>query len=99
MRVVFSKEARQEFEEAEKYYNLQVPQLGSRFHDEVRAALPRIRTWPLSCPIERGDIRRLILTRFPYKLMYSIEHDHIYIIAVAHQHREPTYWIERRLPL
>ena len=31
MRVVFSPEARQEFEEAERYYNRQVPQLGSQF--------------------------------------------------------------------
>jgi hypothetical protein len=31
MRVVFSPEAKQEFEDAERYYNLQVPQLGSRF--------------------------------------------------------------------
>ena len=63
MRVVFSTEARQEFEEAERYYNMQVPQLGRRFREEVRAALPRIRTWPLSCTTERGDIRRLILSR------------------------------------
>ena len=35
MRVVFSPEARQEFEETEHYYNLQVPQLGSQFRKEV----------------------------------------------------------------
>ncbi len=44
MRVVFSPEARQEFEDAERYYNLQVPQLRSQFRREVRDALPRIRT-------------------------------------------------------
>jgi len=31
MRVVFSPEARQEFEEAERYYERQVPGLGARF--------------------------------------------------------------------
>jgi toxin ParE1/3/4 len=95
VRVLFSPEARQEFEEAEQYYNLQVPKLGDEFRKEVRAALPRLQAWPLSCPVERGDIRRLTLSRFPYKLLYSVEADHIYIIAVAHQHREPAYWIER----
>ena len=38
MRVVFSPESRQEFEEAERYYNQQVPQLGSQFRREVRDA-------------------------------------------------------------
>ena len=36
MRVVFSPEARQEFEEGERYYNRQVPQLGSQFRGEIR---------------------------------------------------------------
>jgi plasmid stabilization system protein ParE len=98
MYLIFSPEARQEFDEAERYYNRQVPGLGARLRAEIRAALPRIRRWPLSCPKERGDIRRLTLSRFPYKLLYSVESDHIYIIAVAHQHREPSYWIERIKP-
>jgi len=55
----------------------------------------RLRNWPLAAPVERGDIRRIILSRFPYKLLYSVEADHIYIVAVAHLHRAPDYWIER----
>lgn len=98
MRLIFSPEARQEFDEAERYYNRQVPGLGEQMRAEVRAALLRLRRWPLSCPTERGDIRRLTLGRFPYKLLYSVESDHIYIIAVAHQHREPSYWIDRIKP-
>ena len=26
---------------------------------------------------------------------YSLEKDHLYIIAIAHQHRKPNYWIDR----
>ena len=95
MRVVFSPEARQEFQEAERYYERQVPGLGARFRTEVGFTLVRIRAWPLSCPCERGEIRRLTMSRFPYKLLYSVEADHIYVIAVAHHHREPTDWIGR----
>jgi hypothetical protein len=28
-------------------------------------------------------------------MLYSIEEGHIFVIAVAHQHRKPDYWIER----
>jgi plasmid stabilization system protein ParE len=97
MRVIFSPEARREFEESERYYNRQAPRLGDAFRAEIKLALPRIRAWPLSCPIERGDIRRLTLSRFPYKLLYSVESEHIYVIAVAHQHRDPEYWTDRTL--
>lgn len=79
MRVLLSPEARDEFSEAERYYEEQLPGLGARFRDEVRVALRRARMWPLSSPTERGDVRRLILTRFPYKLLYSIEPDHLLV--------------------
>jgi len=36
-----------------------------------------------------------MLNKFPYKLLYSIEKDHVFIIAVAHLHRKPDYWIDR----
>lgn len=26
---------------------------------------------------------------------YAIEKDHVFIIAVAHQHRQPDYWVDR----
>ena len=98
MRVIFSPEAVREFEDAERYFNQQVPRLGERFRAEVQSALPRIQAWPLAYPCEHGEIRRLTMSRFPYKLLYSVEADHIYIIAVAHYHREPTYWYGRISP-
>ncbi len=95
MKIIFSPEARLEFEEAEHYYQRQAAHLGKEFYSEVLDALPRLRNWPLACAIETGEIRRLTLSRFPYKLLYSVEDDYIYVIAVAHQHREPSYWIAR----
>lgn len=44
---------------------------------------------------EFEDVRRVVLKRFPYKLLYSVETDHLYVIAVAHQHRKPGYWHDR----
>jgi len=34
--------------------------------------------------------------KFPYKLLYSVEKDHVLVIAIAHQHRKPDYWIIER---
>ncbi len=95
MRVLFSPEAREEFEDAFAYYERQQQGLGQRLRHDTRQSLQRIRKWPLSCAVETGDIRRLLLTRFPYKVLYSVEADHLYVIAFAHQHRAPEYWTER----
>ncbi len=43
MRVVFSTEARREFEESERYDNRQSPRLGDAFRTEIKSALARIR--------------------------------------------------------
>ena len=95
MRVVFSDLAKLELNDAAHYYELEYQGLGRRFKQEVRKAALRIRDYPEAWSIERGDIRKCLLHRFPFKLLYAIEEDHILVLAVAHQHRKPDYWVER----
>ena len=94
MRVIFSKLARQELNDATYFYELQYSGLGKRFRVEVKNATKRIAEYPKAWSVERGDVRKCLLHKFPYKLLYSIETGHIFIIAVAHQHRKPDYWID-----
>lgn len=95
MHVKFSKNAVLELEDAVDYYNQEHPGLGIRFENEVKKAVEKISDYPTSWSLERGEIRKYLMHKFPYKLLYSIEKDHLFIIAVAHQHRRPDYWIDR----
>jgi plasmid stabilization system protein ParE len=95
MRVIFTRLGRQELDDAVHYYELEYAGLGRRFKEEVRKAALRIAAYPKAWSIERGDVRKCLLHKFPYKLMYSLEEDHILVIAVAHQHRKPDYWVGR----
>lgn len=95
MRVIFTKYAKQELEDAVHCYELEYSGLGKRFKEEVRRAALRIAEYPQAWSTERGDVRKYLLHKFPYKLLYSSEVDHILVIAVAHQHRKPGYWIDR----
>jgi len=95
MKVIFSKYARLELEDAVRFYELEYKGLGRRFKEEVRSAATMISEYPKAWSVERGDIRKCLLHKFPYKLLYSVESDHIVIIAVAHLHRRPDYWIDR----
>jgi plasmid stabilization system protein ParE len=96
MKVFFSAIAKQELDDAADYLEREFDGLGTSFKAEVELAADRISRHPLAWSIESGEIRKCLLHRFPYKLLYSIETDHLLIIAVAHQHREPDYWIDRQ---
>jgi plasmid stabilization system protein ParE len=95
MKVVFSAYAKQELDDVVRYLELEFEGLGKRFKAEVKKAVKRIAEHPEAWSVERGDVRKCLLHKFPYKLLYAVEEDHIFIIAVAHQHRKPDYWIER----
>ncbi len=95
MKVVFTELARHELSEAIAYYELEYEGLGKRFEEEVKLSIERIVKFPMTWSIERGDVRKYLMHKFPYKLLYSIEKDHILIIAVAHFHRKPDYWVDK----
>ena len=95
MKVRFSELTRAELDDATRFHDAQFAGLGKRLRMEVRNAAVRISDYPKAWSIKRGEVRKCLLHRFPYKLLYSIEKDHVLIIAVAHQHRRPGYWIDR----
>jgi plasmid stabilization system protein ParE len=97
MNVIFDILARLELDDATEYYDLEQPGLGKRFRNEVKQGIRRIRDYPIAWSKEKGDVRRYVLHKFPYKILYSIEDGYIYIIAIAHGHRRPNYWIDRIL--
>ena len=94
MRVVFSSLAHRELVASVRYYELEFSGLGAKFKEEVRRAVLRIVQYPEAWSVERGEVRKCLLHKFPYKLLYAIESDHLLIIAVAHQHRRPDYWVD-----
>jgi plasmid stabilization system protein ParE len=50
---------------------------------------------PFVGQVVRPGIRRRLLRRFPYALLYSLDGDELLIVAVAHQSRQPGYWTTR----
>ena len=83
MEVIFSKYAKLELEDATLFYELEFEGLGQRFKEEVKKAAIRVSEYPKAWSVERGDVRKCLLHRFPYKLLYSIEDDHIFIKWVS----------------
>ena len=91
MRLEFHPEAELELIEAAVYYDKQVPGLGERFESEIRYATDLLLDQPEIGPPADPDLRKFILTRFPFTLYYSFAADVLRIEAVAHQSRPPGY--------
>ncbi len=93
--VHFLRPAELELLDAAKYYELQATGLGSDFLDEVDLAIRDIRENPERWPVLRNDMRRRLVRRFPYALLYRVDADAIIIQATMHLHRRPDYWLGR----
>ncbi|MBI5233020.1 MAG: type II toxin-antitoxin system RelE/ParE family toxin [Deltaproteobacteria bacterium] len=95
MNIRISKLAQLEIDEAVAWFDSQSQGLGTRFLDDIDRTVRRIVAFPLSCAEIETEIRRCLFTRFPYGIIYGVDNDTIVVIAVAHLHREPRYWMDR----
>jgi len=81
--------------EAVDYYNGEVVGLGDDFFEESRLTIKRIEENPRQFSRLGRSARRAKLKRFPYGVVYLIEQDRVWIIAVMHLKRRPGYWRDR----
>ena len=91
----FHRLAERELNQAAQYYALGSPGLGSSFLKEVDRCLQSIEDHPEAGVIVRGSVRRRLLRRFPYALLYKVKPSGIRILAVMNLKRRPTYWVGR----
>jgi len=85
-----------EINEAADFYDIESPGLGTAFINEIGRGIEIITCFPEAAPLIQGRVRRKILIKFPYSLIYSLRPDEIRLLAVAHQKRRPFYWRGRR---
>jgi plasmid stabilization system protein ParE len=91
--VRFLRPAELEMLDAAHYYELQAAGLGLDFLDKIDSAIQDITEDPMRWPVIRSHIRRRLIHRFPYGLIYRIDPDEVLILATMHLHRHPDYWI------
>jgi hypothetical protein len=95
MSFAFHPAAEEEFVEAIAYYEHCEPGLGLDFSREVYACVQNALDYPALWPEIEREVRRCLVHRFPFGVLYSIEPQGIFILAVMHLHREPDYWKHR----
>ena len=83
-------------EDAYNWYEQHTVGLGSEFIRVVDASFSTIQRNPFACPIVHEQVRKKLIRKFPYGLLYIIIDETISIIGCFHVKRDPQQW-ERRL--
>lgn len=94
-RLIYDSAALQEYEDAVEYYKDIDLELAKRFRNDVLDAVKGISKSPLQWPIYVDDVRRRVLSDFPYIIFYLTSSELITIVAIMHSSREPDNWLGR----
>ncbi|HEV7503745.1 MAG TPA: type II toxin-antitoxin system RelE/ParE family toxin [Thermoanaerobaculia bacterium] len=78
------------------WYEEQRVGLGEEFLGAIDESFDSIEAFPEMYAHVRGNVRRMILTRFPYAVFYQIEPKRVVVLAVLHTARDPRLWPQSR---
>jgi plasmid stabilization system protein ParE len=92
MRLIHHPDAEAELIDAAQFYERRVPGLGARFLDAVDDAVRTIQQAPQRWRILEADVRRYLVSQFPYAIYYRALPDELRILAFKHHSRHPDYW-------
>ncbi len=95
MEVVYHPKADDEVLESARFYEACSNGLGWRFLRAVQDAEARIARSPHAFPFFNDPVRKCVLSGFPFNVLFQIEDEALFIVAVAHQRRRPGYWRRR----
>ena len=91
----FTPEADAELTEARQWYSHHRKDLDLEFMQCIEVALARIQSNPRLFPVVHGRLRRAVVRRFPFAILYEVKAREIQIIAVFHSRRNPDVWKSR----
>lgn len=95
MKIRFLTFAQEEIDHTYLWFEERSAGKGVEFLDELDRAVRLVLAYPFASPEIEPGIRRCLLARFPYAVLYGVEGNTIVVVAVSHSHRHPDYWIGR----
>ena len=94
-KIVFLDPATDEMHEAVQYYEHQTKGLGFAFLQEIQHTIDQILDHPLLGELMSESVRRRLVRRFPFGVLYSVDPEAIVIVAVMHLRQKLGYWTSR----
>jgi plasmid stabilization system protein ParE len=88
-RLIVQPEAQGDLDDAYRWYEACQNGLGRAFIDEAGAKFDLISSKPELFTAGRSGVRRVLLSRFPYVVLYVARAKQVFVLAVLHQSRHP----------
>jgi len=95
MSIRFLPEARVEFDASVDWYEAQRMGLGVDFVARVGDALERITANPQLHAIVYKKVRKAVVRKFPFVILYQKDAEEVLVISVFHTARDPSIWKSR----
>ncbi|RTL40858.1 MAG: type II toxin-antitoxin system RelE/ParE family toxin [Burkholderiales bacterium] len=96
MQIRFRPQARQEVLDAADWYRQRMPGLDREFLLAVDAAVKAAAARPLTFPVIEESMRRVLVKRFPYSIVFDVLGQDLIVLAVFHRRRQPISWRLRK---
>jgi toxin ParE1/3/4 len=93
--VLTSAEAEADIAEARDRYRTVSEGLEKRFQEAVEACIAEIRRHLTRYPIVHRSLRRILLRKFPYFVLFAVFEDTVVVFGGIHMRRNPTEWQSR----
>lgn len=90
--LVLAPAAEDDIQQAFVWYGERNRLAAEAFRDEVFEAIERLADARFHPATDEAGVRKRLLKRFPYSVLYEIAEETITVLAVAHHRRKPAYW-------
>lgn len=94
-RLIIRPEAEAELADAFEWYERHAAGLGDDFLLAIDRVVDSIVGNPFQYPVLYRNLRRALIRRFPYQVLFLVGSDTISVIAVFHGARDPRRWQHR----
>jgi toxin ParE1/3/4 len=93
--LIYDPLAKEEIKLAAFYYESCREGLGNAFLFSIEGSIQKICLNPVRYRRISKRFRRCLVEGFPYGIIFSVEEDGVFIVAVMHLKRRPGYWKSR----
>jgi plasmid stabilization system protein ParE len=93
--LTLTEEAEQDLLEARDWYDKKQIKLGDDFLFAVDACFASIERNPDAFAFSHGRVRRALMKKFPYVVLFRVSEEEILIVGCLHTRRDRSKWEER----
>ena len=90
--VVYRRKVGRDLASGYGHYEGESPGLGERSLNAVDSVFDAIEHYPEMFARVHGEVRRAIVSRFPYAVFYRVDSKRVVVLTVLHTARDPGLW-------